>query len=222
MREDTSRHSGSAPGARARATSPLRWIGGTSLAASAVTLAAILVASALCNVVFAMVRSREDPRLMNGGVRVSGPATGRGWPAAAPDGWPSPDVLDVTTTFGATVTDSFAGSGGAVTHAMEIREFGWPFPALRAVRLMTQTAAARSPTVTESGLAPAWSGLLLNPLLVGGLLWLTLAAPVSFLVWYRGWSRTVRGACGRCGYTVGNGRVCPECGRAVPARASAA
>ncbi len=61
-------------------------------------------------------------------------------------------------------------------------------------------------------LFPAWPGFTLNTLFYAGLLWLIVAAPGAAR---RRW-RTRRGRCAACGYPIGPGAICSECGTPTP------
>ncbi|MBL9147316.1 MAG: hypothetical protein JNM94_01345 [Phycisphaerae bacterium] len=184
-----------------------------------VSLVVILVLVEIASVVFALQASRTDPRSLGGGVRIAGAAAAsRGWPVTPPSPGPAPDILDVTTTFSARVIDAQALRAGVATHAIEVREFGWPFPVLRDIRFLWPSDNASTAAVApiETGLRLVPSALLLNPLVVGGLLWLAMLVPLALVLGLRRWIRAMGGRCAACGHQTRGGAVCPECGAAAP------
>lgn len=57
-----------------------------------------------------------------------------------------------------------------------------------------------------------WQGLILNPLLVGGVLWLLVVGVPWAWSAVRAHRRLRRGLCTRCGYDMRGLALCPECG----------
>ena len=63
--------------------------------------------------------------------------------------------------------------------------------------------------------APRWTGLLVNTLLYGAMLWLVFCAPFEL----RRRLRRRSGSCPVCGYDLrGSREACPECGRMIAGR----
>jgi len=109
-------------------------------------------------------------------------------------------------------------------YRLEQHDFGWPVPAMRALRIITKDGtearhavampAVLDPLARNAGrrlpLAPMWPGFVVDALLYSGFAWLLLEAPGLLRRGVRAW----HGRCVACGYDLrgASGRCCPECG----------
>jgi hypothetical protein len=97
-----------------------------------------------------------------------------------------------------------------------VDRFGWPFPCFEIAQFWwpwNDQAWALGNRQTEF-IRLRWSGLLFNPLLAAGGLWLLVAGPIiaaRLAVWR---TRLSLGHCPECGYDVRHDFAagCPECG----------
>jgi hypothetical protein len=64
------------------------------------------------------------------------------------------------------------------------------------------------------------SGLLLNPLILGGGAFILLAAPIMLFRIARRALRRKENCCTKCNYPLGPWERCPECGNPTPAIAA--
>ncbi len=66
-------------------------------------------------------------------------------------------------------------------------------------------------------LYPIWTGFAVNTVFYAAILSLLIAGLFAL----RGFIRTRRGLCPKCGYPMGESAVCTECGKALPNRVGA-
>lgn len=140
-----------------------------------------------------------------------------GWPDPPPGDWPAVSQWSETRAFGFRRLDAWSAKEGATTHQMELREFGWPLPVLKQVRLWwpwndSKWATSANP---DSGLVFSWSGLLVNPVLFAAAVGFALFVPFHLFVGVRRLLRRRRGLCTHCGYPIGSSPACTECGADV-------
>ena len=150
-------------------------------------------------------------------------AAARGWPARTPHAhaWPEPTAWAVRSAWaGHRRSKGWAQTWGYDTHSVQVDLSGWPLPVPRNVRVwwVWDDPAWVTTAQSDRGLGLAWSGVVVNPLLVGGGLWVGLVSlPVGAVIVRRAvWARRGLWVC--CAYPVGASRLCTECGRAVVAR----
>src|SRR5687768_2674250 len=105
------------------------------------------------------------------------PATKYSWPSRTPHQQPWPPLHQYSVTrlgFGSVMIHGWAG-GQNSTHHMQTQLFGWPLPTIEHTQRWWPWSdpAWNLPTEPQDkGLRLRWSGLLLNPLILGGGLWL--------------------------------------------------
>jgi hypothetical protein len=106
---------------------------------------------------------------------------------------------------------------------MEVERYGWPLPTLERVECWWNwnDPALKGPE-PDPPLHVARSGLILNPLIVGGGLYLLLVAPIAGFILGRRLARRHARQCIHCAYPLGAHDFCPECGRPVSRIAGAA
>lgn len=137
--------------------------------------------------------------------------------------WPPARQWEMDGSFGRRRIGTWhVDAAGQTTHQMVVEYFGWPLPVLRQAQFWwPQNDPAWVPSrPTESGLEVYWPGFVLNPLVFGVPFWVLMMSPL----WARAWVRRRRrkGArCPGCGYPVGGGPRCTECGEELPASAVA-
>lgn len=191
------------------------------LALAAFLLLFLLAAAVNVPVAVMLTTARLTPLKVT--LNISGPeAAAKGWPVAPPhaQAWPEPSQWAVQSAWlGHRRLIVSNADAGANTHQMQIDESGWPLPALRTVQMWWpwNDPAWATTAQPDPGMTLAWPGLLLNPLIVGGGLWLPLVAlPLLVVVLGRA-RRARRGLCVHCGYPVGTSTLCTECGRSLAA-----
>lgn len=182
-------------------------------------LAVLVLLAAAVNVPVAVMLSVARNTPMRTGLNVIGPeAAARGWPAATPhtQAWPEPRQRQVDSAWPGHRRVTVWGNP---THQMQSDESGWPLPAVRNVQMWWpwNDPAWAITAQPDPGMRLEWTGVVLNPLLVGGGLWVVLVALPLAAMNVRRASRARRGLCVSCGYPAGASDVCTECGRAVGA-----
>jgi hypothetical protein len=92
--------------------------------------------------------------------------------------------------------------------------WGWPRPVYEIVTMWWDSGdpALRGPDPVPPERV-LWSGVVLNPLIVGVTAWLSLCVPRLCRRMHRR-RRRKAGRCVFCGYPAGLAPVCTECGRA--------
>jgi hypothetical protein len=145
------------------------------------------------------------------------PAT---WPAPTPhkEPWPAPERYDISTRLGLRHDRAAAAPGGTKRLQMEAWRWGWPRPVYERLIMWWDwdDPAMKGPDPTPPTRV-IWSGVGLNPVIVGLPVWLALCVPLAIGRLRRGRRRRA-GRCVWCGYPVGIGPVCTECGRAARGR----
>ncbi|MCA9285669.1 MAG: hypothetical protein KDA22_10660 [Phycisphaerales bacterium] len=145
-------------------------------------------------------------------------AAQRGWPSPPPLPWPPVEAWSQQRTFGHDRIDARAIEGNTSTHSMDFDLYGWPLPALEQRQLWWPWDDPKWATSVPSdpGVSLHWSGVLLNPLIIGGGLWVVLVVPLATARSIRRASRLRRRCCPECGYPARVGDACSECGRPLP------
>jgi hypothetical protein len=180
-----------------------------------------LLLAAAINIAFAATRVRG----FHGGpttINVIGPeAAPYGWPATSPHDhpWPAPrQWSEYHPGFGETWRLAWGvdATTNTTSHQMQVGLFGWPLASLESVTYFwPQNDPAWSTSAEQSPpLRLRWSGIILNPLIFGGGLWLLLIAmPMAFAA-LRSRRRLRRGQCPACAYDLRGDHAsgCPECG----------
>ncbi|MFI4897854.1 MAG: hypothetical protein ACIARR_08515 [Phycisphaerales bacterium JB059] len=178
----------------------------------------LVVAAVNVPLALSLTRSRTTPPpekslMLNGAEAAAMP-----WPSAAPhaDPWPELHYWQRQWAFGYNHYDARAPGPdpGANSFAMDVTHLGWPLPVIEHKQMWWDwdNAALSGP---ESDPAPRLllRGMIGNPLMVGTLVFvLACLVPFSLIVMRRLW-RARGGDCPWCGYTLGDGSLCPECGR---------
>lgn len=144
------------------------------------------------------------------------------WPAKLPEGWegptewPTPNLWKEKRAFGYTMLDvSYADSWEDPLdpdwhiYSMDIEQAGWPLPVVARHHITVDFGRDHS---SYEDWRLRWSGVILNPLIVGGGLWLVTVAPLTLFFVSLAHSRRRRGLCSKCGYPLGASKRCPECG----------
>lgn len=200
-------------------TDAQRVIRGRDLRRAAWALLAAVAVAAAANVPFAVtrMRSRSQPPLPQ--VTLPTPTAQARWPLPTPhtDPWPAPSSYVEYAAFGYRKVDARGmDPSGQTGLAMEAEFMGWPFPVIAVQQMWWDwNKVAWSGPVPNPAPFLVWSGVLLNPLIVGGGLWLLTVVPVLLVVWFlRAWRRR-GGECVECGYPTGSAEVCPERGSPV-------
>lgn len=185
-------------------------------------LVVLVLLAAVVNVPFAItkIRSRTTPWPVQH-EQLDGPeATAKGWPVSTPHDrvWAEPESRSSWSAF---AYEEFHVSSpnpesGANGFGMEVQRLGWPLAVVE-IRQMWWDWGDPALEGPEPDPRPQLvpTGLVFNPLIVGGSLWLVLCVlPMAARVMRRG----VRGRSGRCvwcGFEVEDLEVCPECGVGV-------
>jgi hypothetical protein len=193
----------------------------------AIIFCALVLVAAAINVPFAMtcVRPlRAPPRTALKSLR-GVKAAAQSWPERWPlehSPWPPPDSIDILEQFGWKYVNAISDAGrtkGGNGYQMTTAFYGWPLPCLsESNRWWTwddpQLSTRENP---ELPVHLVWSGVLLNPLLAGAMLWLLGVAPFLVAGYLRERRRFGATLCAKCGYPQVPSGVCPECGTAGPA-----
>ena len=143
---------------------------------------------------------------------------GADWPAPTPPtaaGWPAATYASEVRAFAYRQIDARTLDANSDTVCgMELHEFGWPLPVLTQVQMWWPWDDPKWATSAsnDTGLVFSWPGLVVNPLLLATALWLLLFAPSLLARKLRQRLRRSRNQCLACGYPLGQGSVCPECG----------
>ena len=142
------------------------------------------------------------------------------WPAATPHArqWPNPSSWDEWRGFGKRLLDVGWRNPDSQKNrfSMRVRWSGWPLPVLEQKQMWwdwSDLALAGPTSDPAMRLMPA--GLILNPIIIGGGLYVLLISTFLAFVIGRRYERMRRGLCLNCGYDVGGLQTCPECGHEV-------
>jgi hypothetical protein len=139
------------------------------------------------------------------------------WPARTPHDrpWLAPSDWNEARGWGWAYYDvrSAPDRSGSNGFQMTVKLSGWPLPVLEDKQMWWDWS---DPTLGRAEPNPAislrWSGVLLNPLLLGGGAFVLLAgAPAVVVIVRRGLRRRGK-RCTECGYPSGVSAVCTECG----------
>lgn len=142
------------------------------------------------------------------------------WPTATPhdEPWPAPTSWNEWRAFGKQRFDvrwpnPDEGKNG---FSMKAHLSGWPLPVLVQKQMSwdwDDPALAGPDHSPAMRLAPV--GLILNPIIIGGGLYVLLISTFLAFVIGRRYERMRRGLCLNCGYDVAGLQTCPECGSEV-------
>jgi hypothetical protein len=181
-----------------------------------------LLVSAAVNVPLATTFIIHRIRPFGPSMNVTGAeAAARGWPATTPHDqpWPAPTQWGKGERFGTSIYHVNVDAGPAAQNrfSMQVEHYGWPLPTLEKVQCWWDwnDPALKGPE-PDPPLHVKWSGLILNPLILGGGLYLLLVAPVAAFLLGRRVARKRANQCVHCAYPLGAWDYCPECGKPVP------
>jgi hypothetical protein len=189
-----------------------------------VILFVLVLFGAALNVPLALLAVAPPNAPLPSRINIIGPAAAPlGWPAPTPHAtpWPAPRQWSEDGVFGHVRRTAWASdpSGNNTTHQQQADLYGWPLPVLRHVQLwwpQADLAWALTPTVPDTGLRLRPAGLVVNPLLFAGVVWLVFFAPVLLWCAIVRRRRASRGRCPACGYPAGVSTGCTECGAPIP------
>jgi hypothetical protein len=184
-----------------------------------VSLVVLVLLAAAMNVPFAItkMRSRSTPVGMKWEQHEGADAAARGWPVSTPHRrvWDAPESWSRWSGFGYEEfhVSSPTPAPGVNGFSMQVQRLGWPLAVVE-IRQMwwdwNDPALDGPEPDPRPQLVP--TGLVLNPLMMGGGLWLVLCVlPMAVRV-ARRVVRRRRGRCAWCGFEVQALAVCPECG----------
>ena len=191
-----------------------------SIQRSLILLVIFILAAAAINVPFAthFLKSRTDDK-GRAIIMFHGPeAAVLAWPTATPHEkqWPAPTYWSEYRLFGYRRFHVQSADPSLSRHSMEFELIGWPLPVYEQLQMWWEWSNPEWQTDAQSdpALRLHWRGVLLNPLIFGGGLWLLLIAPLVAHVMIRKTIRRRRGRCLRCGYDLRGDfeRGCSECG----------
>lgn len=174
----------------------------------------LVLAAAVINVPFAVtrIRSRTGAKPLNS-LRFSGANTPKTWPASTPhkEPWSAPTNWEEWRAFG--YREYHVTSGGP-RFTMQVQFLGWPLGVVEHKQMWWNWD---DPTLEgpEPNPAPTLRplGLVVNPLLVGGVAFACLFGPRIAFVVVRRVLRLSRRQCANCGYAIRTkSPICPECG----------
>lgn len=171
-----------------------------AFALSAVVLAVLNVT---LGYIRAVVMEPGELRLIAHEVGAS--AQARGWPSPSPLHWPP--IQEYVDESGFAIRCQMAKSGAEPDEFLMVRyEFGWPLPVLTMLQLWEPPFEP----VVDTGLRPAWMGIVLTPMASAGV----LVGGLHCVLVGRAGRRRQRGQCQFCAFPITVGSVCPECGSA--------
>lgn len=178
--------------------------------------------AAAANVPFAVMRlrSRTTPQPA-WNMHLTGSEVARPWPADTPHAtpWPLPNLWLEYRAFGYRYIDARVANAGRSDFSMTVVLVGWPFPVLEDKQMWWDwnNPAFKGPE-SDPAIRLRFEGLFLNPLIVGGGVYLVLVAPILTFLAVRSrircWHRLHHGLCLFCGYDLRShpAKRCPECG----------
>lgn len=184
-----------------------------------VSLVVLVLLAGVVNVPFAVtkIRSRTTAQPMERTHHNGPEAATRGWPVSTPHQrvWVEPQSWSRWSAFGYEEfhVSSPSPEPGVNGFSMQVQRLGWPLAVVE-IRQMWWDWNDPALDGPESDPRPLLvpTGLVFNPLMVGGALWLVLCVlPLAARVMRRG-VRGRRGRCVWCGFEVEGLEVCPECG----------
>lgn len=139
------------------------------------------------------------------------------WPASTPHEkpWPAPTYLEKGGAFGCHILRARAsGSDSANVFSMEVQQAGWPIHVIEEKQMWGDW---NNPELKGPEPDPQanlnYSGLLLNPVILGGGTWLILVFPYLMMSTLRKLLRAKHNQCIWCGYPTGVSNLCSECGK---------
>lgn len=194
----------------------------TAAIAAALLLLFLLIAAAV-NVPWALTRmvARLDENKIGLNI-IAAPEIPATWPITTPHKtpWPAPEHWREGGVFGCRMYDIRAeGSQEQGNFAVSLQRLGWPLPVIEKKQMWWDWNEPALDGIGEPQPDPRpsliLSGLILNPLIVGGGAWAILIGPwVLAIVITRAFRRR-KNRCLTCGYPVGTAAVCTECGASL-------
>jgi hypothetical protein len=197
-----------------------RLISGREWRAALGILLVLLLALAAVNPIVAMGYAPSRSTRTSATFLLNGPAAAaQGWPTWTPhrERWPAPASYQRDARTGRTYYQvSVPGMGGRNGRQMQLWRWGLPLPVYEKVEMWWDwdDPALQGPE-PDPPVRLVWTGVLLNPLIVGVPLWLLTVGVWLLWVIAARVRRRLSGRCAFCGYPIGVGPVCTECGKAV-------
>jgi hypothetical protein len=193
-------------------------ISGREWRGALVVLLALLLVLAAVNPLLAMRYAPSRSVRTNPTRSLTGPAAAAlGWPARTPhaERWPAPTHYTMDPQSGRTYYQVHgSGIGGRGAYQMQLWRWGLPLPVYEQVQMWWDwdDPALQGPE-PDPPVRLVWTGVVLNPVIVGVPVWLSTVG--VWLLWttVKRARRALAGRCVFCGYPVGIGPVCTECGR---------
>lgn len=142
------------------------------------------------------------------------------WPTATPhdEPWPAPTSWNEWRGFGKRRFDVRWANPDPEKNgfSLKLRWSGWPLPVLEQKQMSWDWD---DPALTGPDHSPAMrlmpAGLVLNPIIIGGGLYVLVISTFLAFVIGRRYERMRRGLCLNCGCDVAGRQTCPECGSEV-------
>ena len=189
---------------------------------SLVLLLLFILIGAAINIPLAIhfLHSRTAPRAPTL-VNDFGPqAAAHDWPAPTPHDtpWPAPTQWQMEGSLGYRNIQVYGWNGSRSNPTdrvqMQVERMGWPLPALQRVQMWWpwDDPNWQSNAESDPALQLVWTGVVLNPLLLGVTLWLVLVLPFVVFINVRRRLRIAHNCCPKCAYSCGSSQRCSECG----------
>ncbi len=148
------------------------------------------------------------------------------WPIKTPHvvAWPRPASWTEGYVFGCRIYDvrSEPPMSDRNGFTLSLQHLGWPLPVIEVKQMWWDwnDPTLNGPGAPESDPAPSLitSGLILNPLFIGGGAWAVLVMPWLIGIIVMRARRWRANRCLECGYPVGTSPSCTECGHIVRPR----
>ncbi len=166
------------------------------------------------------LHSRTAPRAPTLVNDIGPQAAAHDWPAPTPHDtpWPAPTQWVMEGSFGYRHIQVYGWNGLRSNPTdrvqMQVQRMGWPLPVLQRVQMWWPWSDPKWQSNAESdpALQLVWSGVVLNPLLFGGTLWMVLVLPFVAFITVRRRRRIAHNCCPKCAYPRGSSQRCSECG----------
>jgi hypothetical protein len=182
----------------------------------AYVLVILLLVGALVDAHLAWYLRRPDGAWTLDRVELGDAAAAEGWPGNRIEtaSWPAPETwtryADIGTTMvQSDITVESQPDQFLYTHHLQVERSGWPFACFERVE-----GFGGNPQVFVGSTLyhPLWVGLVLNAAFYATIIFCMTAGPLVAVVILRRLVRMGEGRCVRCGYPLGPGPVCTECG----------
>jgi len=187
-----------------------------------VLLGLVAAGCVVCNFTVAFLAVHFEPRVRVATVHTLGAgAAERGWPEVGDQSWPPVDSWTLSTRPALRFVQARADdANGFPTHSVEFTEFGWPMASLTRVRASAPEDDLPAHLIDgrHPALRVAWLGTVVNVGVYFAAITMLFFGIPAMLRQFRAAARLRRGLCPDCAYPVMGSAVCPECGRADPAR----